>query len=199
MTQISVIAKESHTLLNQVDSNTVSLSENSVVAVKIPKEDVASITRSGDSAMINLKNGQVIVVENYFSIANPDNSLVLEGEDGSLYWAKFTDETGAIADVIQYQPLSEIEPLLYKDSLMGVILPWALGAGGAGLIGAAASSGGSSDDSGNAQPAAAPKKLTVFEVADNAAPKIGKLASGDVSNDKTTCGIRQRCRARCSN
>jgi hypothetical protein len=35
------------------------------------------------------------------------------------------------------------------------------------------------------QPAAAPKKLTVFEVADNAAPKIGKLASGDVSNDKT--------------
>ncbi len=64
-----------------------------------------------------------------------------EGEDASLYWAKFTDETGAIADVIQYQPLSEIEPLLYKDSLTGVILPWALGAGGAGLIGAAASGG----------------------------------------------------------
>lgn len=185
MTQISVIAKESHTLLNQVDSNTVSLSENSVVVVKIPKEDVASITRSGDSAMINLKNGQVIVVENYFNMTNPDNSLVFEGEDGSLYWAKFTDGTGAIADVIQYQPLSEIEPLLYKDSLTGVILPWALGAGGAGLIGAAASGGGSSDESGNGQPAAAPKKLAAFEVADNAAPKIGKLASGDVSNDKT--------------
>jgi len=65
----------------------------------------------------------VITVQNYFSEATPDNSLVFEDEDGTLYWAKFTTVNGDIADVIQYQPLDEIKLLLYNDSLTDVILP----------------------------------------------------------------------------
>ena len=155
MPQISVISKESHKVLDQVESNQIGLIENSVIVVKIPKEDVASITKNGADAIITLKNGEVITVQNYFSEATPDNSLVFEDEDGTLYWAKFTTVNGDIADVIQYQPLDEIEPLLYNDSLTGVILPWISVAAGAGLLGAAI--GGGSDSSGGSKDTTKPE------------------------------------------
>ncbi|RLL39436.1 BapA prefix-like domain-containing protein, partial [Acinetobacter cumulans] len=182
MTQISVISKESHQVLEQVDSNRVGLTQNSVVVVKVPKEDVASITRDGNNAVITLKSGETIVIENYFAGDKPDNSLVFEGDDGSLFWAKFTDANGAIADVIQYQPLAEIEPLLYKDSLVGAILPWALGAAGVGAVGAAVNNGSSNNNDGTPSPV---KKLSTLVVTDNVEPKTGQLTAGSATNDKT--------------
>ena len=107
----------------QVESNQVGLIKNSVIVLKIRKEDVTSITKNGADVIITLKNGEVITVQNYFSEATPDNSLVFEDEDGTLYWAKFTTANGDIADVIQYQLLEEIKLLLYNDSLTDVILP----------------------------------------------------------------------------
>ncbi|RKG55806.1 BapA prefix-like domain-containing protein [Acinetobacter cumulans] len=182
MTQISVISKESHQVLEQVDSNRVGLTQNSVVVVKVPKEDVASITRDGNNAVITLKSGETIVIENYFAGDKPDNSLVFESDDGGLFWAKFTDANGAIADVIQYQPLAEIEPLLYKDSLVGAILPWALGAAGVGAVGAAVNNGSSNNNDGTPSPV---KKLSTLVVTDNVEPKTGQLTAGSATNDKT--------------
>ena len=106
----------------------------------------------------------MITVQNYFSEATPDNSLVFEDEDGTWYWAKFTTVNGDIADVIQYQPLDEIEPLLYNDSLTGVILPWIAGAAGAGLLGAAIDGG--SDSSGGSKDTTkpdAPKDVVITD------------------------------------
>lgn len=106
----------------------------------------------------------MITVQNYFSEATPDNSLVFEGKDGTWYWAKFTTVNGDIADVIQYQPLDEIEPLLYNDSLTGVILPWIAGAAGAGLLGAAIV--GESDYSGGSKDTTkpdAPKDVVITD------------------------------------
>ncbi|RKG29927.1 Ig-like domain-containing protein, partial [Acinetobacter tianfuensis] len=181
MTQISVISKESHQVLEQVDANRVGLTQNSVVVIKVPKEDVASITKDGNNAVITLKSGETIVIENYFANENSDNSLVFEGEDGGLFWAKFTDANGAIADVIQYQPLENVEPLLYKDSLVGVILPWALGAAGAGAVGAALNN----DDKDTQNPPAAVNKLGTPVLMDNQEPQIGKVENGGSTNDKT--------------
>ncbi|MGN0937589.1 Ig-like domain-containing protein, partial [Acinetobacter amyesii] len=176
MPQISVISKESHKVLDQVESNQVGLIENSVIVVKIPKEDVASITKNGVDAIITLKNGEVITVQNYFSEATPDNSLVFEDEDGTLYWAKFTTANGDIADVIQYQPLDEIEPLLYNDSLTGVILPWIAGAGGAGLLGAAI--GGGSDSSGGSKDTTKPDAPKDVVITDDGEHVTGKGEPG---------------------
>ncbi len=176
MPQISVISKESHKVLDQVESNQVGLIENSVIVVKIPKEDVASITKNGVDAIITLKNGEVITVQNYFSEVTPDNSLVFEDEDGTLYWAKFTTANGDIADVIQYQPLDEIEPLLYNDSLTGVILPWIAGAGGAGLLGAAI--GGGSDSSGGSKDTTKPDAPKDVVITDDGEHVTGKGEPG---------------------
>ncbi|OTG79942.1 hypothetical protein B9T33_10510 [Acinetobacter sp. ANC 5054] len=172
MPQISVISKESHKVLDQIESNHVGLTENSVIVVKIAKEDVASITKNGNDAIITLKNGEIITVENYFNAAMPDNSLVFEDDDGTLYWAKFTTANGDIADVIQYQPLDEIEPLLYNDSLTGVILPWIAGAGGAGLLGAAI--GGGSDSSSHDKDTTKPNPPTNVAITDDGSHVTGK-------------------------
>ncbi|UUS56824.1 MULTISPECIES: BapA/Bap/LapF family large adhesin [unclassified Acinetobacter] len=176
MPQISVISKESHKVLDQVESNQIGLIENSVIVVKIRKEDVASITKNGADAIITLKNGEVITVQNYFSEATPDNSLVFEDEDGTLYWAKFTTVNGDIADVIQYQPLDEIEPLLYNDSLTGVILPWITGAAGAGLLGAAI--GGGSDSSGGSKDTTKPEAPKDVVITDDGEHVTGKGEPG---------------------
>lgn len=60
MQNISIISKESHQVLEKVTSNNVGLTENSVVLVQVSKEDVASITRENNNALINLRNGEVI-------------------------------------------------------------------------------------------------------------------------------------------
>ncbi|WP_373685092.1 BapA prefix-like domain-containing protein [Acinetobacter sp. YH12082] len=52
---MSVISKESHKVLYQVESNQVGLIENSVIVLKIRKEDVTSITKNGADVIITLK------------------------------------------------------------------------------------------------------------------------------------------------
>ena len=145
MPQITVTSKETSQVLKQVNANTIGLSQNSVVLINVDKDNVQSITRSGDDAVITLKNGEVIVVENYFSPQTPDNSLVFVDDDGQLYWAQFTDAAGQIAESITFVPLDNITPLLYSDSFVGAFLPWIAGAGAAGAIAAAASSDSSSN------------------------------------------------------
>lgn len=61
MPNISVISKESHQVLENVSSNKVGLNENSVVVVQVSKDDVASITRENNNALINLRNGEVTI------------------------------------------------------------------------------------------------------------------------------------------
>ena len=139
MPNISVISKESHQVLENVNSSKVGLNENSVVVVQVSKDDVASITRENNNALITLRNGEVIVVENYFNAEFADNSLVFQDDSGQLYWVKFTNTDGTIAETILYYPIEEIEPLLYSDNFVGGILPWLVGAG----IAAAAGGGGS--------------------------------------------------------
>ena len=71
MPNISIISKTSHEVLQTLDSSQVkeiNLTENSVVVIDIPKEDVAKFAREGNSAIIVLKTGEIIVIQNYFNI-----------------------------------------------------------------------------------------------------------------------------------
>ncbi|AMW79475.1 hypothetical protein AMD27_11660 [Acinetobacter sp. TGL-Y2] len=180
MPNISVISKESHQVLENVSSNKVGLNENSVVVVQVSKDDVASITRENNNALINLRNGEVIVVENYFNAEFADNSLVFQDESGQLYWVKFTNTDGTIAETILYYPIEEIEPLLYSDNFIGGILPWLAGAGVAGI---AAAAGGGSDGGDSTPPAPTVNALPAPTVLDDLEPKIGVVANGESTND----------------
>ena len=144
MHTITTVSKETHNIVNKTNQNKISLTENSVVVITRSKDDVAKIIRNGNSAEIFFKNGDVIVIENYFNDENNlDNSIIFEDDSGVLYWAEFTNVNGQVTEVISYSLLEEIEPLLYDD-FVGGILPWI--AGGAATIGGIAIAGNSENN-----------------------------------------------------
>ncbi|KAB0655492.1 BapA prefix-like domain-containing protein, partial [Acinetobacter courvalinii] len=80
MSEIQVVSKESHKILETTTKDNVSLSEASVVLIRVNKEDVSEIRQDGRNAIITLKNGEKIVIVDFFNGGNysTDNSLVFE-------------------------------------------------------------------------------------------------------------------------
>ncbi|MEG6547983.1 BapA prefix-like domain-containing protein, partial [Acinetobacter bereziniae] len=136
MPKVTIIAKEGHNIiLQQANLNVVRLTENSVVLVKVQKEDVVSLIRIGNALVVTLKNGETITIENYFNDKNnSDNSIVFEDNDGKL----FVPEFGSDGLIVNYNPIESIEPLLYHEGTLP-ILPWLAIGAGAGVVAAIAS------------------------------------------------------------
>lgn len=145
MTLTLVYSKENHKILGNINSNQIKVFENSVIVLNINKELVKVIQRDGHDAIIVFNNGETITIKNYFDFN--DNSLVFKDDDEGLFWVKFTDQPGVWLDVIVYQPIEEIEPLLYKDNFAGLILPWV--GGGASIGGIVALACSSDSDNKN--------------------------------------------------
>ncbi|WP_368579038.1 BapA/Bap/LapF family prefix-like domain-containing protein, partial [Acinetobacter pittii] len=124
MVDIKVVSKETHEVLENVISNEVTLKEVCVVVVKVAQENVVEIRQDGKNAIIFLKNGEQIVIINFFSSSNysTNNSLVFEEDNHKLLWVQFTDNNGALLEHITYNYIDSIEPLLYHD---GAASPWA--------------------------------------------------------------------------
>ena len=140
MSTITTISKATHVVTYELSDNLISLNENSVVVIDRSKDDVVKITRNGNSAEIIFKNGDVIIIENYFNDNNDsDNEIVFKDDDGELYWAQFTNDKGGILNVVEYNFLESVDPLLYDEFNPGVLLPWVAGGtavGGAAIISA---------------------------------------------------------------
>ncbi|KHN65705.1 hemagglutinin, partial [Acinetobacter oleivorans] len=124
MSEIKVVSKESHEVLENTINNEVTLTEACVVIIKIAKEDVVEIRQEGKNAIVLLKNGEQIVIMGFFNGSNysTDNSLVFEEVNHKLLWVQFTDNNGALLEHITYNYIDGIEPLLYHD---GAASPWA--------------------------------------------------------------------------
>lgn len=60
MTNIQVVSKQSHKVLEQTLGNKILLTENSVVKIEVSKEMVESITRDGNSAVVKLKMARLL-------------------------------------------------------------------------------------------------------------------------------------------
>ena len=117
MADIKVVAKGSHETLVALSGASVKLKEPSVVLVKVSPKDVLEVKREGTSVVIHLKNGETIIIENFFSETTvTDNSLVIGDDSEQLLWIRFTNDEGLLLDTVHYQPLESIEPLLYGDN-----------------------------------------------------------------------------------
>ena len=89
-----------HAVLNQAQA--------AVVQVGYSKEDIAAIERSGTKAIIRLKNGEKIVIENFFNEnGQTENELVFPDREGHFDVAEF-DETGRF---INYNPIQKLTEL----------------------------------------------------------------------------------------
>ncbi|HAV3537425.1 surface adhesion protein [Acinetobacter baumannii] len=134
MVQVSLMANNA-SKNNTVDIN-IGQTKNIVVDPKviakidINPETIASITRDGNSAVIHLKDGTEIVLENFFISENPQILL----NEGQTYWAANLAEDATGQTTVNYLELKEIPK--YIDASSSVpIWSWVVSAlAGAGTV-----------------------------------------------------------------
>ena len=186
--KIEVLSKDNGSIIDVTQSNNIHLVKESIVKIDIDYNDVASITRQGDAAIITLKSGEIITVDNFFTMPVNSNYLVFE-HDNKLYWAEFTDAQGNVfTDLIRYHPLdSSLVGATGGGGVFAGIWPWALGAVAIGGGVAIASNNSNSKDSApTTSDTTAPDKpqITAFD------GKVlqGKTEPNAVVNVKDTAG-----------
>lgn len=81
MLQVQVVSKEHHSVLENIQTSNISLKEASVVVIHTSKENVLSMERSGNTLIIKMKDGQQLIIENYFTDNPNENNVVLEEDD----------------------------------------------------------------------------------------------------------------------
>ena len=178
MPNIAVTSKETQQLLLSADTNTVTLSENSVVKIHTAIEDVASITREGNAAIVNLKNGEKVVIESYFDDPLDSHHIVFDNGE-QLYWAEFANASGEILPTIKYHFIETISPLLYADT-HAALMPWVIGAVAAGATIAAVGSDSDSASSNTPVDSTAAEQLVIAaEEAQQAAEDLLSQAQED--------------------
>ncbi|ANF82382.1 hypothetical protein A3K93_09370 [Acinetobacter sp. NCu2D-2] len=170
MANINVFSSQDGQPIQNVQNNVVILDRNSIVRIEADINDVANITRNGQSAVITLKNGDVIVIENYFDFPLEQNRIEFQNGE-KLYWVEFTDDAGNLLNVIKYHPITDA-PL----NEGGAIWPWIAGIAAVGGIAAAADGGSSSG--GNFIDKTPPNPPSDVVVSEDGTTVIGKTESG---------------------
>ncbi|SSM84451.1 BapA/Bap/LapF family prefix-like domain-containing protein [Acinetobacter baumannii] len=126
MTNFIVIEKDSLEK-SIVNSNQIPLTEASIVHTKMHRDDVEEFIRDGNNLLLKLKNGEVIVIENFFTAYDEVISDLVFEEDGCvLYW---------FDGVSDFKGIPGLEVLLPEaGSQLASLLPWLAGLGAVGGI-----------------------------------------------------------------
>lgn len=114
MTRIIVASKEGLDVLQDGQFNKVVLIKPTIIQIGVSQKDVASMEKQGGSLVIHLKNGETIVLENFFNEATntTDHSLVFPTEHGKFVEAQFD----AQGKVIDYTGLNHVTDLAYTST-----------------------------------------------------------------------------------
>lgn len=114
MTRIIVASKEGLDVLQDGQLNKVVLSKPSIIQIGVSQKDIASVEKQGGSLVVHLKNGETIVLENFFNEATntTEHSLVLPTEHGKFVEAQFD----AQGKVIDYTGLNHVTDLAYTST-----------------------------------------------------------------------------------
>lgn len=114
MTRIIVASKEGLDVLQDGQLNKVVLNQPTIIQIGVSQKDIASMEKQGGSLIVHLKNGETIVLENFFNEATntTENSLVLPTESGKFVEARF-DTQGKLID---YRGLNHVTDLGYTTT-----------------------------------------------------------------------------------
>ncbi|MDV8150322.1 Ig-like repeat protein Blp2 [Acinetobacter pittii] len=114
MTRIIVASKEGLDVLQDGQLNKVVLSKPSIIQIGVSQKDIASVEKQGGNLVVHLKNGETIVLENFFNeVTNTtEHSLVLPTEHGKFVEAQFD----AQGKVIDYTGLNHVTDLAYTST-----------------------------------------------------------------------------------
>lgn len=122
-------------------SHTLPLSESSNVALNIPPESVAGYSREGMDLVVQMQNGEVLRISNFYSPVEQPSQLFLVGEEEQLVavdLAQATSDGILAASYAAESTLSGFTSLTSAAATTG----GALGLGTAAMIGGVAIAGG---------------------------------------------------------
>ncbi|HEB0855653.1 TPA: BapA prefix-like domain-containing protein, partial [Citrobacter freundii] len=149
MRLLAVVSKLTGVSTN-IEASEVTLSAPSVVKLSVQREDISQLTRINQDLVITLRSGETITIKNFYVANGNDKSqLVLEDNNGALWWVQDTD--GAF----HFQHIDDLTPLMTAEGSHegGAVWPWVLGgvavAGGIALAAGGGGGGGGGGDSGN--------------------------------------------------
>ncbi|MEN8285595.1 Ig-like domain-containing protein [Acinetobacter baumannii] len=134
MVQVSLMAnnasKNNTVDINVGQTKNIVIDPKVIAKIDINPERIASITRDGNSAVIHLKDGTEIVLENFFISENPQILL----NEGQTYWTANLAEDATGQTTVNYLELKEIPK--YIDASSSVpIWSWVVSAlAGAGTV-----------------------------------------------------------------
>lgn len=136
MSGIQVISKQSHdTIANSAqNSASIQMTTPSVVLVQEKLENVAEIKKDGSDLIVIMKDGQAIVLENYFAQGLMQHNLVFEDGPKELVWTQFTDPQNFVDGVV-YENIDSINGLLDFSIAPPEATPFLYGLGIASLVG----------------------------------------------------------------
>ncbi|MCB2075758.1 MAG: tandem-95 repeat protein, partial [Novosphingobium sp.] len=209
MKNIIVIDKNSGSVKSVENVRTLSSDRASVFLMKLPPESVESFKRDGDDLVIVLKNGQTIIISDFFmkyadgkpvdSVAEEAarndeeddrdqdhedierNELILEDDEGVAWWGQYPEQWSEFH-------FTEIE---WGDG-GGAMLPIILGAlGVVGLGAVAAGGGGNSGDNQSVTPppvTVEPEDELTAEDDTNTTSEDTPVSGSVAGNDSTTSG-----------
>lgn len=114
MTRIIVASKEGLDVLQDGQLNKVILNQPTIIQIGVSQKDIASMEKQGGRLVIHLKNGETIVLENFFNEATntTEHSLVFPTEQGKFVEAQFD----AQGKVIDYKGLNHVTDLGYASA-----------------------------------------------------------------------------------
>lgn len=114
MTRIIVASKEGLDVLQDGQLNKVILNQPTIIQIGVSQKDIASMEKQGGRLVIHLKNGETIVLENFFNEATntTEHSLVFPTEQGKFVEAQFD----AQGKVIDYKGLNHVTDLGYANA-----------------------------------------------------------------------------------
>ena len=87
----AVFPKDERGTTQSIEADRIVLDRPSVVELQLGPEEVLSYNRTGADLVLTLKDGSVLVIENFFAMgeAGNRNDLVLEDSNGVTWWAQY--------------------------------------------------------------------------------------------------------------
>ncbi|MDP9835273.1 VCBS repeat-containing protein [Neorhizobium huautlense] len=176
---VAVISDKASGRTSTVATSDISISRPSIIKLELSPTDISRTVRAGNDLVIDLKNGEQIRIDGFFTGEGEKRSeLVLEDESGNVWNGDYTD---ALAD-FQFEPAGAVDQLVGGaagggGSVLGILGP--LGLLGA-VAAAAGGGGGGGDNGGGEEPGPGPKAPGVILGDGDAFLNAEETAGGNV-------------------
>jgi len=112
MTRVVVSSKKNSNILQDGQIKAVILDQPSIVQIGVNQDDIKSMMKQGNDLVITLKNGEKIIISDFYTDANvTEHTLVFPEEDGSYSIAQFDDS----GQFVRYVPTTQLTQFAYTQ------------------------------------------------------------------------------------